>query len=117
MLFPRYGKRRDGGIELGEAVIRTLETKESHYHQLYSYDASIDEKIETIAKKIYGRDGVSYSRRASQKKRLEELGFSNLPICMAKNQYSLSDDPKKLGRPEGFDITIVKFTSMPALAF
>ena len=100
-------KGGDGGIEFGEAVIRTLETKESHYHQLYSYDASIDEKIETIAKKIYGADGVSYSPAAArQKKRLEELGFSNLPICMAKNQYSLSDDPKKLGRPEGFDITI-----------
>ena len=102
-----WEKGGDGGIELGEAVIRTLETKESHYHQLYSYDASIDEKIETIAKKIYGADGVSYSPAAArQKKRLEELGFSNLPICMAKNQYSLSDDPKKLGRPEGFDITI-----------
>ena len=102
-----WEKGGDGGIELGEAVIRTLETKESHYQQLYSYDASIDEKIETIAKKIYGADGVSYSPAAArQKKRLEELGFSNLPICMAKNQYSLSDDPKKLGRPEGFDITI-----------
>ena len=102
-----WEKGGDGGIELGEAVIRTLETKESHYHQLYSYDASIDEKIETIAKKIYGADGVGYSPAAArQKKRLEELGFSNLPICMAKNQYSLSDDPKKLGRPEGFDITI-----------
>lgn len=102
-----WEKGGEGGKELGRAVIRTLETKESHYQPLYSYDASIDEKIETIAKKIYGADGVSYSPAAArQKKRLEELGFSNLPICMAKNQYSLSDDPKKLGRPEGFDITI-----------
>ena len=102
-----WEKGGEGGKELGKALLRTLENKESHYEPLYSYDDTIDEKIETIAKKIYGGDGVSYTPAAArQKKRLEELGFSNLPICMAKNQYSLSDDPKKLGRPEGFDITI-----------
>nr|WP_300326391.1 formate--tetrahydrofolate ligase [uncultured Anaerostipes sp.] len=102
-----WEKGGEGGKELGKALLRTLENKESHYEPLYSYDDTIDEKIETIAKKIYGADGVSYTPAAArQKKRLEELGFSNLPICMAKNQYSLSDDPKKLGRPEGFDITI-----------
>ncbi len=102
-----WEKGGEGGKELGKALLRTLENKESHYKPLYSYDDTIDDKIETIAKKIYGADGVSYTPAAArQKKRLEELGFSNLPICMAKNQYSLSDDPKKLGRPEGFDITI-----------
>ncbi len=97
----------EGGIELAKAVLRTLDTKESNYHQLYDYDATIEEKIETIATKIYGADGVVYAPAAArQKKTLTELGYGNLPICMAKNQYSLSDDPKKLGRPEGFDITI-----------
>lgn len=97
----------NGGIELAKAVLRTLDTKESNYHQLYDYDATIEEKIETIATKIYGADGVVYSPAAArQKKTLTDLGYGNLPICMAKNQYSLSDDPKKLGRPEGFDITI-----------
>lgn len=102
-----WEKGGEGGIDLAKAVLRTLETKESNYKQLYSYEASIEEKIETIATKIYGADGVVYSPAAArQKKTLTELGFGNLPICMAKNQYSLSDDPKKLGRPEGFDITI-----------
>lgn len=97
----------EGGIELAKAVLRTLDTKESNYHQLYDYDATIEEKIETIATKIYGADGVVYSPAAArQKKTLTDLGYGNLPICMAKNQYSLSDDLKKLGRPEGFDITI-----------
>ncbi|MCI5623090.1 formate--tetrahydrofolate ligase [Anaerostipes sp. 494a] len=96
-----------GGINLAKAVLRTLDTKESNYHQLYDYDSTIEEKIETIATKIYGADGVVYAPAAArQKKTLTELGYGNLPICMAKNQYSLSDDPKKLGRPEGFDITI-----------
>lgn len=102
-----WEKGGEGGIDLGKAVLRTLEHKESNYKQLYSYDASIEEKIETIATKIYGADHVIYTAAAArQKKRLTELGFDHLPICMAKNQYSLSDDPKKLGRPEGFDITI-----------
>lgn len=102
-----WAKGGEGGLDLGKAVLRTLERKESHYKPLYSYDASIEEKIETIATKVYGADKVVYTAAAArQKKRLTELGFGNLPICMAKNQYSLSDDPKKLGRPEGFDITI-----------
>ena len=102
-----WEKGGEGGLDLAKAVLKTLENKESNYKQLYSYDASIEEKIETIATKIYGADGVVYTPAATrQKKRLTELGFGNLPICMAKNQYSLSDDPKKLGRPSGFDITI-----------
>ena len=103
-----WEKGGDGGIELGKAVLRTLETKKSEYRPLYSYeDTSIEEKIETIATKIYGADKVIYAPAAArQKKQLTELGYGNLPVCMAKNQYSLSDDPKKLGRPENFDITI-----------
>ncbi|MDD3184906.1 MAG: formate--tetrahydrofolate ligase [Anaerostipes sp.] len=98
----------EGGVELAKAVLKTLDTKESNYKPLYSYeDTTIEEKIETIATKIYGADGVTYSPAANrQKKTLQELGYGNLPICMAKNQYSLSDDPKKLGRPTGFTITI-----------
>ena len=94
--------------ELAKAILRTLDNKESNYKPLYTYDdTTIEEKIETIATKIYGADKVVYTAAAArQKKRLTELGYGNLPICMAKNQYSLSDDPKKLGRPEGFDITI-----------
>lgn len=103
-----WEKGGDGGIELGKAVLRTLETKKSEYHPLYSYeDTTIEEKIETIATKIYGADHVVYAPAAvRQKKQLTELGYGNLPVCMAKNQYSLSDDPKKLGRPDNFDITI-----------
>lgn len=103
-----WEKGGDGGIELGKAVLRTLETKKSEYHPLYSYEnTTIEEKIETIATKIYGADHVVYAPAAvRQKKQLTELGYGNLPVCMAKNQYSLSDDPKKLGRPENFDITI-----------
>ena len=103
-----WEKGGEGGIELAKAILRTLDNKESNYKPLYTYDdTTIEEKIETIATKIYGADKVVYTAAASrQKKRLTELGYGNLPICMAKNQYSLSDDPKKLGRPEGFDITI-----------
>ena len=103
-----WAKGGEGGIELAKAILRTLDNKESNYKPLYTYDdTTIEEKIETIATKIYGADKVVYTAAAArQKKRLTELGYGNLPICMAKNQYSLSDDPKKLGRPEGFDITI-----------
>ena len=103
-----WEKGGEGGIELAKAILRTLDNKESNYKPLYTYDdTTIEEKIETIATKIYGADKVVYTVAAArQKKRLTELGYGNLPICMAKNQYSLSDDPKKLGRPEGFDITI-----------
>ncbi|MBS7008488.1 formate--tetrahydrofolate ligase [Anaerostipes sp.] len=103
-----WEKGGEGGLSLGKAVLKTLENKKSEYHPLYSYeDTTIEEKIETIATKIYGADNVIYAPAAArQKKQLSELGYGNLPVCMAKNQYSLSDDPKKLGRPEHFDITI-----------
>lgn len=103
-----WEKGGEGGLSLGKAVLKTLETKKSEYHPLYSYeDTTIEEKIETIAAKIYGADNVVYAPAAARQiKQLSELGYSSLPVCMAKNQYSLSDDPKKLGRPEHFDITI-----------
>jgi len=97
----------EGGIALAEKVLNTLENKESHYAPLYQAEQPIKEKIETIAKEIYGAGSVSYSPAASQAiTRLEKLGYGKLPICMAKNQYSLSDDPKLLGCPKDFPINI-----------
>ena len=102
-----WEKGGEGGIELANKVIETLETKESHYKPLYSSDLSIKEKIETISKEIYGAGTVTYDAAAAKAiDRLEELGFGNLPVCMAKNQYSLSDDATKLGRPRDFNINI-----------
>ncbi len=97
----------EGGIELAEKVVKTLETKESNYKPLYEDELSLKDKIHTIATEIYGAKGVNYAAAASkQLDKLESLGFGNLPICMAKNQYSLSDDATLLGRPENFDIQI-----------
>lgn len=102
-----WGQGGEGGEELAKAVIRTLETKESHFQPLYKDELTIYEKIETIAKEIYGADGVSYSPMAKKAiDKIESLGMGHFPVCMAKNQYSLSDDPKKLGRPSGFTIQI-----------
>lgn len=102
-----WAKGGEGGLELAQKVLQTLETKESHYHPIYELDLPLKKKIETIAKEIYGADGVAYAPAASRAlKRLEDLGFGTLPVCMAKNQYSLSDDQTKLGRPTGFTITI-----------
>ncbi len=97
----------EGGVALAGKVLNTLENKESHYAPLYQAEQPIKEKIETIAKEIYGAGSVSYSPAASQAiTRLEKLGYGELPICMAKNQYSLSDDPKLLGCPKDFPINI-----------
>ena len=102
-----WEKGGEGGIALAEKVLDTLENKESHFHTLYEDDLSLKEKIEKIATEIYGAKGVVYEPAASkQLAKIEDMGFGNLPICMAKNQYSLSDDAKKLGRPENFDIHI-----------
>lgn len=96
-----------GGVMLAEKVLATLESKESHYHPLYPDELSLKEKIETIAKEIYGARGVVYEPAAEkQLAKIEAMGFGTFPVCMAKNQYSLSDDAKKLGRPENFDIHI-----------
>ena len=102
-----WEKGGEGGIELANMVLNTLENKKSNFHVIYEDELSIKQKIETIAREIYGADGVNYSSAAeNQIKKLTELSYSNLPICMAKTQYSLSDDPTKLGRPEGFTITV-----------
>ncbi len=97
----------DGGIELAEKVLETLDTKESHFHTLYPDDMSLKDKILTIAREIYGADGVTYTPAAEKAvARLEDMGFGNMPVCMAKTQYSLSDDQNKLGRPSGFSINV-----------
>ena len=102
-----WEKGGEGGIALAEKVLETLETKESHFHPLYEDDMSLKAKIETIAREIYGARGVIYEPAAEkQLAKIEGMGFGKLPVCMAKNQYSLSDDAKKLGRPTDFDIHI-----------
>ncbi len=102
-----WEKGGEGGIALANKVLNTLETNESHFKLLYSDEMSLKEKIETVAKEIYGADGVTYSAVAEKElKRITDLGMSNLPVCMAKTQYSLSDDAKKLGRPSGFTINV-----------
>lgn len=96
-----------GGVELAKKILYTLENKESHFTPLYPDDMSIEDKLYTIATKIYGAKNVTYSpaaKKAIEKAKL--LGYGNLPVCVAKNQYSLSDDAKKLGRPENFDINV-----------
>ena len=96
-----------GGEELAAKVIKTIETKKSELKFTYELDSPLKDKIEAIATKIYGAGSVSYSAEASRMlKKLEKMGFGNLPVCMAKNQYSLSDDPNALGRPEGFNVNI-----------
>lgn len=102
-----WEKGGEGGIELAEKVLDTLENKESNFHVLYEDELSLTEKIEKISKEIYGANGVVYEPAAKkQLAKIEEMGFGHFPICMAKNQYSLSDDAKKLGRPGNFNIHI-----------
>lgn len=102
-----WEKGGEGGIKLAEKVLETLEKKESHFHPLYKDELSLKEKIETIAKEIYGARGVVYEPAAEkQLAKIEQMGLGSFPVCMAKNQYSLSDDAGKLGRPENFDIHI-----------
>ncbi|MCR5656443.1 MAG: formate--tetrahydrofolate ligase [Butyrivibrio sp.] len=96
-----------GGEELAKAVVDTLDNKESHFKPIYEDDLSPEEKISAIATKIYGAKGVNYSAAAKkQLQKIVDMGYGKLPICVAKTQYSLSDDPSLLGRPEGFDITV-----------
>ncbi len=102
-----WAKGGEGGIALAEKVIHTLETKESNFKPIYEDELSLKEKIETIAKEIYGADGVEFAPAADkQLAKITEMGYGNLPICMAKNQYSLSDDAALLGRPTNFKIHI-----------
>ena len=102
-----WAKGGEGGEELAGAVLNTLANKKSDYRPLYDTDLARSEKIETIAREIYGAGSVSYSDAASKKMaELTKQGFGNLPVCMAKTQYSLSDDPALLGRPEGFTLNV-----------
>ena len=102
-----WEKGGEGGIALAEKVIATLENKESHFKPIYEDELSLKDKIEVVSKEIYGADGVVFAPAAAkQLARLEELGYGKLPVCMAKNQYSLSDDPTKLGRPEHFEMNV-----------
>ena len=102
-----WEKGGEGGIELATKVLDTLENKKSDFHALYGDDLSLKDKIDAIAREIYGAEAVVYQAQAEkQLARLEKLGFGGLPVCMAKTQYSLSDDPKLLGRPSGFQISV-----------
>ena len=102
-----WEKGGEGGIALAEKVLDTLEKKESHFHVLYADELSLEEKINAVSREIYGADGVVYSPAAQkQLKKLTDLGFGGLPVCMAKTQYSLSDNPDLLGRPEGFEMSV-----------
>jgi len=96
-----------GGVELAQKVLETLENKKSDFHVLYEDSLSLKEKIKKVATEIYGANDVKYAPQAGkQLQKLEELGFGNLPVCMAKTQYSLSDNPSLLGRPENFDVNV-----------
>ena len=102
-----WEKGGEGGIDLANKVLETIEHKESNFKVLHDDSLSLKEKIETVAKEIYGADGVTYSPAAERElKRITDLGMGDFPVCMAKTQYSLSDDAKKLGRPSGFKINV-----------
>lgn len=102
-----WEKGGKGGIALAEKVLKSIEEKESNFHVLYDEKLPIREKIATVAREIYGADGVTYAPAAAKQiQKLEELGFGELPVCMAKTQYSLSDNAELLGRPEGFEINV-----------
>ncbi|SCI33391.1 formate--tetrahydrofolate ligase [Romboutsia sp. 1001713B170207_170306_H8] len=102
-----WSKGGEGGIELATEVLRLIDEKESNFQLCYEDELSIEEKINSIATKIYGADGVDFTPQARKElDKLESLGFGNMPICMAKTQYSLTDDATKLGRPSGFKITV-----------
>lgn len=102
-----WGKGGDGGVELAKKVVEVCETKEANFKPLYDVEESIAAKIEKIAKEIYGADGVDFTKSCQKQiKNIEALGFDKMPICMAKTQYSFSDDPTLIARPTGFRITV-----------
>ena len=102
-----WAKGGEGGIELANKVIETLENKPSDFEPIYSDELSIEEKIETVAREIYGADGVIFEDAAKKElQHITDMGFGNLPVCMAKTQYSLSDNASLLGRPTGFKISV-----------
>ncbi|MBQ8733777.1 MAG: formate--tetrahydrofolate ligase, partial [Anaerotignum sp.] len=97
----------EGGKALAEKVLETLETKESNFKFLYEDELTIVEKVNKVCKEIYGAVNVNFSAAAKKTlDQIDKLGFNHFPVCIAKTQYSLSDDPKVLGRPEGFEVTV-----------
>lgn len=113
-----WEKGGEGGIELAKKVLLTLEQKESHFKPLYPDDMSLEDKIATVAREIYGADGVTYSAAAKKElKRIADMGMSSFPVCMAKTQYSLSDDQTKLGRPNGFTTNVREVYVSPGAGF
>ncbi|WP_419726263.1 formate--tetrahydrofolate ligase [Terrisporobacter petrolearius] len=112
-----WAKGGEGGVELAKEVVRLCQEK-NNFEYAYSLERSIKEKINEIATKIYGAEGVDFTKEAEKEiANLEKLGFSDLPICMAKTQYSLTDDPSKLGRPENFRITVRKINISAGAGF
>ena len=102
-----WAKGGEGGVALAEAVVKVCEEKESNFAPIYDVNSTIEEKIETIAKEVYGADGVEFTSKAKKQiKDIVKIGEDKMPICMAKTQYSLTDDPTLLGRPTGFKITV-----------
>ncbi|HBQ64375.1 MAG TPA: formate--tetrahydrofolate ligase, partial [Clostridiales bacterium] len=102
-----WGKGSEGGVELAREVVRLIDEGRSSFNYIYSDEMCLKEKIQAIVRNIYGGEGVDYSPAALKEiTKLEEMGFGKLPVCMAKTQYSLSDDPLKLGRPEHFNVTV-----------
>ncbi|RKD21585.1 Formate-tetrahydrofolate ligase [Caminicella sporogenes DSM 14501] len=113
-----WAKGGEGGVQLAKKVVELSESGKSNYRPLYDLDMSIREKIETIAKEIYGADGVEFSSKALKEiEKYERIGLDKLPICMAKTQYSLSDNPKLLGRPRGFTITVKEIRASAGAGF
>ncbi|MBK6620139.1 MAG: formate--tetrahydrofolate ligase [Saprospirales bacterium] len=107
VLADNWAKGGEGAMELAHAVVKEVETGGSSFKPLYDWNQPVEEKIHTIATKIYGADGVEYQGKAkTDLKRIEKLGLSNLPVCIAKTQKSLSDDPNLIGRPTGFTLTV-----------
>ena len=113
-----WAKGGEGGIEVAKEVLRLIDEEENNFQFYYEEDLSIKEKINAIATKIYGADGVDFTKEAEKEiAKFERLGFNKLPICMAKTQYSLTDDQTKLGRPEGFRITVRDLTVSAGAGF
>ena len=112
-----WAKGGEGGVELAKEVVKLCE-EENNFEYAYSLEGSIKDKINQIARKIYGAEGVDFTKEADKEiANLEKLGFDKLPICMAKTQYSLTDDPSKLGRPENFRITVRKINISAGAGF
>ncbi|MDK2917818.1 MAG: formate--tetrahydrofolate ligase [Candidatus Petromonas sp.] len=113
-----WAKGGKGGTDLARKVVEIVESGEAAFKPLYDLDMTIKEKIETVAREIYGADGVEFTTKALKEiAKYEKIGLGNLPVCMAKTQYSLSDDPKLLGRPEGFKITVKEVRASSGAGF